>query len=96
MPNVIEVPLTHLEGHELLALAITVGFSENYKVEFKFHFEFQPSISLCLGMPRNRFCSRLIRQTSNGSGQRRIRYVITGKIKIYKVKYLNSALVDST
>ena len=41
MPNVIEVPLTHLEGHELLALAITVGFSENYKVEFKFHFEYK-------------------------------------------------------
>ena len=40
-------------------------------------------------MPRNRFCSRLIRQTSNGSGQRRIRYVVTGKMKIYKVKYVN-------
>ena len=41
MPNVIEVPLTHLEGHELLALAITVGFSKNYKVEFRFHFEYK-------------------------------------------------------
>ena len=40
-PNVTEVPLTHLEGHELLALAITVGFSKNYKVEFRFHFEYK-------------------------------------------------------
>ena len=44
MPNVIEVPLTHLEGHELLALAITVGFSKNYKVEFRFHFEYKDMI----------------------------------------------------
>ena len=40
-PNVTEVPLTHLEGHELLALAITVGFSKNYKVEFRFHFVYK-------------------------------------------------------
>ena len=43
-PNVIEVPLTHLEGHELLALAITVGFSKNYKVEFRFHFEYKDNM----------------------------------------------------
>ena len=47
MPNVIEVPLTHLEGHELLALAITVGFSENYKVELRFHFEYKDIQIIC-------------------------------------------------
>ena len=45
-PNVIEVPLTHLEGQELLALAITVGFSENYKVEFRFHFEYKWHVNI--------------------------------------------------
>ena len=35
-PNVTEVPLTHLEGHELLALAITVGFSKNIKFSLDF------------------------------------------------------------
>ena len=51
-PNVTEVPLTHLEGHELLALAITVGFSESYKVEFRFYFEYKDikhSIDTLLG-----------------------------------------------
>ena len=43
-PNVTEVPLTHLEGHELLALAITVGFSKNYNVEFRFHFVYKDII----------------------------------------------------
>ena len=44
-PNVTEVPLTHLEGHELLALAITVGFSKKYKVQFRFHFDYKDIIN---------------------------------------------------
>ena len=43
-PNVIEVPLTHLEGHELLALAITVGFSKNFNIQIRFHFEYKDII----------------------------------------------------